>query len=353
LTGKTRSGGGKVVHKASLVYGTDEELFNSNDDSWLLLELDLSGCQLCPEHLEQLAVACPNLQRLSLMDDVKCLGRTGLQGLRSIASSCLNLQGLNLMGIPCRYIRNHFQLWEILSDMKLTHLAVDVCTLLTATEDDEQQLTMSFLKCTSLRAIEFCSTQCDRECRYLLTNGSMSVLSYFPSLVHCTLDMSLHSHYVAGLQDVLTSCKELKFFHYSHDLLSQSLFTLCSTNLQQLYINCYTAVFSTAFMKSISAHGRLVHVVLCAMSVTSEGVTMFIANSPNLLSIHILVNGNIHNNKTIRKLETKIKQTFCQRQLFTSGSFTIERVSLMSYFETNTRICVKQQYYTDLFSLWK
>jgi len=352
LTGKTHGGGGgKMIHKASLVYGANGELLNSNDDSWLLLELDVSGCALCPEHLEQFAIAYPNLQRLSLMDDVKCL--TSLEGLHSIANSCRNLQGLNLMGIPCRYIRNHLLLWEILSDMKLTHLAIDVCTLLTVTEDDELQLTMSFQKCTSLRAIEFCSTQCDREYRYLLTDGSMSVLSYFPSFVHCVLDMSLHSHYIAGLQDVLTSCKELKYLHYSHDLLSQSLSALCSTNLQQLYINCYIAMISTAFMNSISAHGKLQHVVLCVKSVTSEGVCLLIANSPNLIMVHIVVNADIHSNKGTRKLEAKIKQKFFHRQLFTSGSFTIERVSLLYHFEINTRICTKQWYYSDLFSLWR
>ena len=37
-------------------------------------------------------------------------------------------------------------------------------------------------------------------------------------------------------------------------------------------------------MSTISAHGGLVHVVLCVRSVTSEGVTVLVRNSPNLLT---------------------------------------------------------------------
>ena len=351
FTGKIHAGSGKVARKTSpgVVYIAEEQLFNGNYDSWLLLEFDVSDCELCPEDLEQLAVACPNLQRLSLMYNDECL--TSLQGLRTIASTCHNLQGLNLLGIQVRHVESHVLLWEILSDMKLTHLAVEVCALLT-TENDKLQLIVSFQKCTSLRAIELWSTQCDRECRSLLADGSISVLSHFPSLIHCVLDVSLHSHYITGLQDILTSCKELKYLHYSHDLLSQSLFVLCNTNLQQLYIESYTAVISSTFMSTISAHGGLVHVVLNVKSVTSEGVAILVANSPNLITIHIVVNAAVHGDKAIRKLETKIKRMFCHRHLFTSGSFTIERVSLMMHYEISTRICVKQRYYTDLFSLW-
>jgi len=43
----------------------------------------------CSEHLEQLAIACPNLQRLSLLHNENCL--KNLQGLRTIANSCQKL----------------------------------------------------------------------------------------------------------------------------------------------------------------------------------------------------------------------------------------------------------------------
>ena len=67
-----------------------------------------------------LALVCLNLQRLDI-SHTNCLAK--LQGLRSIADGCHKLQGLNLMGIQ---VEDHMQLWEILSDMKLTHLAVEL-----------------------------------------------------------------------------------------------------------------------------------------------------------------------------------------------------------------------------------
>ena len=44
-------------------------------------------------------------------------------------------------------------------------------------------------------------------------------------------------------------------------------------------------------MNTISANGELVHVVLCVRSVTSEGVTVLIKNSPNLLTLHVHITG--------------------------------------------------------------
>ncbi|XP_065920271.1 uncharacterized protein [Dysidea avara] len=91
---------------------------------------DLSRCNLLhSSHLEKLAIACPNLRRLNLGYCDCCL--QSLQGLQAIASHCHNLHGLNLLGIHVSKVKNHILLWEILSDMKLTHLAVDVCILKT------------------------------------------------------------------------------------------------------------------------------------------------------------------------------------------------------------------------------
>ena len=85
------------------------------------------------DQLEQLAIACPNLQRLNLLQSRHCL--KSLQGLRTIASSCRSLQGLNLMAISVKDVENEIKLWEILSNMKLTHLGVDLCVLLPSVED--------------------------------------------------------------------------------------------------------------------------------------------------------------------------------------------------------------------------
>jgi len=48
-------------------------------------------------HLEQLAIACPNLQRLSVRKNDRYL--ECLKGLQCIASKCHNLRGLYLLGI--------------------------------------------------------------------------------------------------------------------------------------------------------------------------------------------------------------------------------------------------------------
>ena len=47
---------------------------------WLLA----AKCGFFCEHLEQLAIACPNLQQLNLKENVNCL--KSLQGLRAIAT---------------------------------------------------------------------------------------------------------------------------------------------------------------------------------------------------------------------------------------------------------------------------
>ena len=89
--------------------------------------LDLSWeSSLHSDHLEQLAIVCPNLRRLFLVKSYYCL--RSLKGLRAIASHCHKLQGLNLLGICVREVEDLTGLWEILSDMKLTYLAVECCT---------------------------------------------------------------------------------------------------------------------------------------------------------------------------------------------------------------------------------
>ena len=63
-----------------------------------VVDFDLSGCRcLLSGHLEQVAIACPNLQRLNLQCNKRCLKK--LQGLQSIATHCNQLKGLNLVTI--------------------------------------------------------------------------------------------------------------------------------------------------------------------------------------------------------------------------------------------------------------
>ena len=96
---------------------------------------DLSECSsLQSGHLKQITIACPNLQRLDLQGCRHCLA--SLHGLRAIASHCYYLQGLNLLNIPV--LKDHILLWEILSDMKLTHLGINFSTFGSEAANKEQ-----------------------------------------------------------------------------------------------------------------------------------------------------------------------------------------------------------------------
>ena len=117
---------GKNVHKALLTGTNDKYIDNSVTSLTSVTYFDASYCRnLYPGHLEQLSFACPNLQRLDLSHNSKCLGN--LRGLHSLANNCKSLQGLNLRYIhklDCEYSR--LQLWEVLCTMCLIHLAIEV-----------------------------------------------------------------------------------------------------------------------------------------------------------------------------------------------------------------------------------
>ena len=92
-----------------------------------------TSCSLLPEHLEWLSIACPNLQRLDLSGNARCL--SDLQGLHGVATNYRNLQYLNLTGIDGKNIHPEIyaltldlcELWEIsiLCTMHLTELSVE------------------------------------------------------------------------------------------------------------------------------------------------------------------------------------------------------------------------------------
>ena len=115
--------------------------------------VDFSYCySLRSGHLEQLAIACPNLQRLNLQDCYCCL--ESLQGLQAIASHCHNLQGLNLLGILCvSKVEDQTRLWEILSNMKLTHLGVKCCVLRSQAANKEKLICL-YQKCWTIRGLQ-------------------------------------------------------------------------------------------------------------------------------------------------------------------------------------------------------
>ena len=77
--------------------------------------IDLSRANIHSDNLEQLAIVCPNLQRLNLEDNVHCLD--DLQGLHAIVHSCKNLEGINLAGISVSEVESCLLLWALLSSL--------------------------------------------------------------------------------------------------------------------------------------------------------------------------------------------------------------------------------------------
>ena len=97
--------------------------------------VDFFHVNIYPGHLEQLAIACPNLEQLNLGRAENCL--QSLQGLHAIVNTCQNLQGLNLVGIPVSSVESYLLLWELLSSIKkLTYLAIDLCMLIQSSNCD-------------------------------------------------------------------------------------------------------------------------------------------------------------------------------------------------------------------------
>ena len=178
----------------------NESHFNSTSHSHSFSCTDLSRTNICSNHLEQLAVACPNLQRLNLKDNINCL--QDMQGLHAIVSICQDLEGLNLVGISVSSVESCLLLWESLSSLKkLTHLAINLCILKPCDLDDasKHKLIDVVATCHSLQTLEVhchfnrlmgqfgqffkryencCSTE----------SGNVDFLfSHFPSLTHCRM----------------------------------------------------------------------------------------------------------------------------------------------------------------------
>ena len=298
---------------------------------------DLLDCQSFHSgHLEQLAIACPNLHRLNLQNCNHCL--VNLRGLQAIASHCHNLQGLNLLNICISKVEDHILFWKILSNMKLTHLAVDFCALISKTTKKEK-LIFTFQNCWTIRAI-----QCG-DC-YLedFTNEDALILSYFPSLKYCYLYLWLKNQAPPTVvQDAITNCTGLRVFYCSHYHLSLNL--ACNHNLQQLYINSNRTKVPEYFMTSVSAHGGLVHVVMSVRSLTAEGITSLVKNSPKLRTLYLCVQVK---HVDVESFNASLKKMFWNRKLFTAGHYTLSNSQL-----THQVVLVCWEQGVDLLPLWE
>jgi len=102
-------------------------------------------------------------------------------------------------------------------------------------------------------------------------------------------------------------------------------------------------------MNAISSHGGLVHVVLYVKSVTSEGVSLLLKNSPKLMGFHATLYGNVNFDSIYQ-----VAKEFPHRQLFMMDNFTVcgDRGWRCSRYIPSTDEGEKHQHITTLSSLW-
>ena len=106
------SDGSKAMYKTDMWYPGDivyrDQVSCNVDILRFVTDIDFSGDDLFQsDQLGQVALMCPNLQRLGL----SAISLNNLQGLRAIATYCTNLQGLNLLGIQVAQVEDQLQLW--------------------------------------------------------------------------------------------------------------------------------------------------------------------------------------------------------------------------------------------------
>ena len=320
----------------------------------LLTYFDASRCKvLHPGHLEQLSIACPNLQRLGLTRNRHCL--SNLQGLRSLAKNCKSLQGLSLMDI---HLHDHeyscIQLWEILCTMRLTQLAIEACMINvcdnakalsepSALEDCSAQVKRQNLTCMFQRYVSLQVLEVGIEKLYITEScynpSDMLLLTNFPSIT-CYRLCNLPSNDCHHTLKRIFSQKYLRCLFLSKTLsgnLSLSLEGHCSS-LQQLYIYSEDTELTETFIDALCSHGGLEHVILLVKSLTAKSIENIIKHSSNLLTFYAYLSSRRFLND--QQVMAEIKGKFSKRKLFNGGSFGI------------FHFIVGVNDNTDLLSLW-
>ena len=288
-------------------------------------------------HLEQLAIACPNLQQLDLTETFNCLKCLG--GLHAIATYCQKLEGLNIMGISVKEVESCIELWKILVDLHLNYLAIELCCLLCFEDDQTKQIiTDLHQKCLKLKSLE---SECDDQCTKCVVNEQSLMLSNFSFLIHC------YTYFVKNVNISET----LKYLFYLGDADIWWPWSIKHCNLEQLCIISELLVLPDSFMNTISAHGGLVHVILNVNCVSQTGITSLIENSPNLITFHVYIQNEVawHIFFNASDFRSGLEERYSQRKLFLCGSYClIEGDST----ENEIRDCLIHSN-IDVFSLWR
>ena len=315
--------------------------------------VDISNLDVRSNQLEQLSVACPNLQRLNLQGNVHCL--EGLQGLHAIVDACKNLEGLNLTGILASSVESHLHLWELLSSLKkLTHLATDLCLLTPCNLDDtsKRKFIAKFKGCYKLQALEI---SCNEDCMDC-SNSVDFLFSHFPLLTYCRMVFFEHS----ALMYTITNCGKLKYLYEEHpSKCDRDLFTVLPSGcyLRQVYINSLSFNVTDKLISMISTNGELECVILHIHSITVSGLTSLINNSPNLILLHVSIKQPLfdkyherpYNGRGGCLCKDQVQKMFSYRKLFSVGSFD---VMCLDAHKSIRSVRDTELFNTDLNSLW-
>ena len=97
--------------------------------------------------------------------------------------------------------------------------------------------------------------------------------------------------YVCAFGNILNYCRDLKYVTVR--ALNLPLSSAYYNKLQQIYIQAFGIDVPDKFMTSVSAHGGLVHVAMEVRSLTADGITYLVSNSPKLTTLHLRTSGNI------------------------------------------------------------
>ena len=253
---------------------------------------------IIPGHLEQIAIACPNLQWLNLHNCYNSL--QSLKGLQSIINMCKNLQGLNIAGILLVQVESYTLLWQVISSIdKLTHLTLSSYLLMVPDDVCTERMVTIFKNCLNLQALEIVYGRID---------GGPLLLSSSPSLTYCKLSYDDTNTF----QNTMAACKNLKYFCYHNYARVASLVPpSCACKLQQLCIESKFTDIPDSFiiMDMISSHGGLEHMILSVRSITIRGIHTVINNSPNLMSFCAFINQPLcnDNGRKVQPRDFKVK----------------------------------------------
>ena len=353
--------GGQKVHKALLTGINDEYIDNSVSSLTSVTYFDASYYgNLYPGHLEQLSIACPNLQRLDLSHNSKCL--SNLQGLHSLANNCKSLQGLNLWyihKIDCEY--SCMQLWEVLCTIRLIYLAIEDWMIIVCDNRDaevptsssqgcnvaakQQKLIQMFQSYTSLKVLEVGSSIRHEYLYSNLSDHDLSLVSYFPSITSYRL-CNVYVHCCHTLKQIF-SCNYLRCLYLSslQGILLPSLEDYCSS-LRQLCIYTRDTSPTETFIDALCGHGGLEHVILSVKSLTTKSISSSIEKSPNLMTFHVILHTKVFSKGELIPLLATIKTKFSKRKLFNGGNFDLRQDV---YVNVDNNSLLND---TDLLSIW-